>query len=161
MMAMYYSETHRCWDENLNKIGFAIRTSKHEVTKVFVNIGRNMVLSGRDYVGYKNMVVEDGTKLSDTNRGDSFVKLYNEVQKRLEEANEKSCDRYNLRRRNVGYLPNQPVWMINYVLVPSHSIIIYDIGISWNILSVPMVFVVWTIQADPFICLEWTCKIAQ
>ncbi|KAG5874940.1 hypothetical protein JTB14_034670 [Gonioctena quinquepunctata] len=49
MLAMYCSENHRCWDENLDKIDCAIRTSKHEVTKVtpfFMNFGRNMALSG-------------------------------------------------------------------------------------------------------------------
>ncbi|KAG5868007.1 hypothetical protein JTB14_024058 [Gonioctena quinquepunctata] len=34
MLAMYVSDNHRSWDENLDEIACAIRTSRHEVTKL-------------------------------------------------------------------------------------------------------------------------------
>nr|CAI5866728.1 unnamed protein product [Callosobruchus analis] len=112
MIAMYVSDNHRTWDENLHKIGCALRTSTHETTRLtpyFVNFGRNMMLSGDDYKVGPLLDVEDGTQLGEN-------KIFSDVRRRLEIAGKKSCDRYNLRRRHVEYLPNQLVWKRNFVL---------------------------------------------
>nr|CAI5866935.1 unnamed protein product [Callosobruchus analis] len=102
MIAMYVSDNHRTWDENLYKIGCALGTSTHETTRLtpyFVNFDRNMMLSGDDYKVGPLLDVEDGTQLGEN-------KIFSDVRRRLEIAGKKSCDRYNLRRRHVEYLPN-------------------------------------------------------
>lgn len=119
MLAIYVSDNHRCWDENLSKIACAIRTSTHEVTKLtpyFINFGRNMVLSGSDYFTKGILDIEGGVQTSALSRNESFRQMFADVQKRLKAAAEKSCDKYNLRRRHVEYLPNQLVWKRNFVL---------------------------------------------
>lgn len=118
MLSMYVSDNHRSWDENLQKIACAIRTSTHEAMKLtpyFVNFGRNMIVSGEDY---RDDVpdLEDEYLDSQATRNDAFRKMFADVKKRLQIANERSCHTYNLRRRNVEYLLNQPVWKKNYVL---------------------------------------------
>lgn len=119
MMAMYVSDNHRTWDEHLAEIGCALRTSTHETTGLtpyFINFGRNMVLSGEDYSFKEALGCEDGTQEGATSRNNHFRAMFQDVKDRLELANEKSCDRYNLRRRHVEFLPNQVVWRRNYVL---------------------------------------------
>lgn len=119
MLSMYVSDNHRSWDENLSQIACAIRTSTHEVmrlTPYFVNFGRNMMLSGKDYKDNESSWKEDGTEFGGRSRNETFKEMFADVKKRLEVAGKKSCDRYNLRCRHVEYLPNQLVWRKNYVL---------------------------------------------
>lgn len=119
MLSMYVTDNHQTWDENIHKIGCALRTSTHEVTKLtpyFVNFGHNMSLSGLDYAAGGILDVEDGTTTCGKSRNESFRQMYADVGKRLEMAGKKNCDRYNLRCRQVEYFPNQPVWKRNYVL---------------------------------------------
>lgn len=117
MLSIYVSDNHRSWDENLQQIACAIRTSKHEVMQLspyFVNFGRHMIICGDDYDKYVTDMEEE-FYLTKT-RNSAFRKMYSDVKKRLEVANEKSCNAYNLRRRDIEYLPNQIVWRKNYVL---------------------------------------------
>ncbi|KAG5898724.1 hypothetical protein JTB14_020918 [Gonioctena quinquepunctata] len=119
MLSMYVSENHRIWDEHIHEIACAIRTSRHETTKLtpyFVNFGRNMALSGDDYAESKLCECEEETQGVESSRNEKFRHMFLDVRKRLERAGEKSCERYNLRRRHVEYLPNQLVWKKNYVL---------------------------------------------
>lgn len=119
MLAMYVSDNHQNWDENIHKIGCALRTSTHEVTKLtpyFINFGRNMSLSGTDYAVGGVFDIEDGTTTCGKTRNESFRQMYADVRTRLEIAGKKNCDRYNLRCRHVEYFPNQAVWKRNYVL---------------------------------------------
>ncbi|KAG5866309.1 hypothetical protein JTB14_019302 [Gonioctena quinquepunctata] len=116
---MYSSDNHQRWDEKIDEIACAIRTSKHETDKLtpyFLNFGRNMVFSGADYSQYEKPV-EDGLQTGDRSRNECFREMFMDVRKRLEKAGEKSCARYNLRCGHVEYLPNQLVWMpLNYLL---------------------------------------------
>lgn len=119
MLAIYVSENHRTWDENIHKIACAIRTSTHETTRLtpfFINFGRNMTLSGEDYASKDIEDIEHGDQTCEKSRNETFKKMYADVRNRLEIAGKKSCDRYNLRCRNVEYLPNQLVWKKNYAL---------------------------------------------
>lgn len=119
MLAMYVSENHQTWDENIHKIACALRTSTHETTKLtpyFINFGRNMALSGADYLSTDTLTLEDGEQAGEKSRNEAFREMFADVRKRLEVAGKKSCDRYNLRCRNVEYLPNQVVYKRNYVL---------------------------------------------
>lgn len=119
MLSMYASDNHRLWDENLEKIACALRTSKHEITKLtpyFVNFERNMILSGEDYSYPDLLRKEDGSQTAGQSRNENFKQMFSDVRKRLEVAGRKCCDHYNLRRRHIEYLPDQLVWKINFVL---------------------------------------------
>lgn len=119
MLSIYASDNHRLWDENLSQIACAMRTSTHEVTKLtpyFINFGRNMTLSGEDYGKSELLLEENGLQVGEMSRNESFKQVYSDVRRRLEIANNKSCNQYNLRRRHVEYLPNQQVWRKNFVL---------------------------------------------
>nr|CAI5849056.1 unnamed protein product [Callosobruchus analis] len=74
------------------------------------------MLSGDDYKVGPLLDVEDGTQLGENSRNESFKQIFSGVRRHLEIAAKKSCDRYNLRRRHVEYLPNQLVWKRNFVL---------------------------------------------
>lgn len=86
------------------------------MTPYFVNFGRNMLLSGDDYVHEQMVFIEDGTQVGAVSRNEHFRAMFTDIKERLEIATEKACDRYNLRRRHIEYLPNQLVWRKNYVI---------------------------------------------
>jgi hypothetical protein len=115
LLAIYVQDNHRRWDEQIHKLACAIRTSTQETTKVspfFVNFGRNMCLSGKDY---SNVSFGD-EQTTQTSRNEGFKRLFVDVKKRLEVAGQKNVERYNLRKRSEEYLVGQKVWRKNYVL---------------------------------------------
>lgn len=118
----FVNGNHRSWDEQVHKIGFAIRTAVHEVTGFspsFLNFGRTVPLSG-DYYGSldaidpseitldtREQLVMDVNKLSE---------LQVEVTKRLHSAYQKNQTRYNFRKRTLTFVKGDVVWKKNYVL---------------------------------------------
>lgn len=112
-------ENHRTWDVHLSEIGCAVRTAKHETTGLspyFINFGREMCLNGKEY--YQNLPSEEQNKSLVTlrERASAIEKLRETVKKRLQQASEKVCRRYNLRRRNVQFEDGDLVWRRKYVL---------------------------------------------
>lgn len=117
MLAMYVKDNQRVWDQNIHKIACAIRSSRHETTKLtpyFVNFGRRMVLSGDQYG--KLDLTNDTDEPDVVTRSETLRKLYEDVRKRLEEAGRKQDHAYNLRRRGDGFEVGQAVWRRNYAL---------------------------------------------
>lgn len=113
MLSSYVQENHRQWDKVLAQVGCAMRTLKHESTcqtPFFVNFGREHCVYGTDH----HHPVQDNTVALDRSRG--FYRVYQDVQKRLEAAHQKSKSRYDLRRRPVQYSAGDRVWKRNYVL---------------------------------------------
>lgn len=123
MLVSYISNNHRIWDELLPKVGCAVRTAQHEVTGLspyFVNFGREMILTGTDHQSTfeegKPIEVSTGTRESFVHRSEALTRVYKDIRLRLQQAYEKSKGRYDLRRRDVTYLPNQLIWRKNFVL---------------------------------------------
>ena len=89
---------HRDWDENVQEIAKAIRTSVHEstgFTPYFINFGRNMVSSGAEYEHLRdhgNGKDPDPAQLSEELR-----KLYELVRENLHKAYQRYSKPYNLR----------------------------------------------------------------
>lgn len=118
MMAMYVTDNHRKWDAELPRIACALRTARHEVTKLtpyYVNFGRNMFLSGNDYNRPLIAAEEEGKTPAET-RNSALGKLFKDVRHRLEVAAKHTTQRYNLRKRYDELKPGQPVWKKNFVL---------------------------------------------
>lgn len=119
MLSIYTHENHRRWDQNIPQIACAIRTACQETTKLspyFINFGRNMCVSGKDYDNDAIIKDEDGTQTLECSRNEQFRKLFNDVKTRLEAAAEKNICRYNLRKRHEEYVPGQLVWRRNFEL---------------------------------------------
>lgn len=119
MLRAYVSENHREWDKFIPKIGFALRTAHHEVTKhspAFLNFGRELATSGEGFE-----VLNDGSDvppLEDLEPlGEKFQELkdiHQEVSDRLKAAHEQNSKRYNLRRRPVTYKVGDVVLKRNF-----------------------------------------------
>lgn len=119
MIAMYVKDNHRSWDVEIHRIACALRTAHQDTTRVspyFVNFGRNMCLSGKDYLNQYLIENEDGTQTPDVLRNEAFKKLYAEMRRRLENAGEASAARYNLRNRAGDFAVGTTVWRKNYVI---------------------------------------------
>lgn len=118
MLSIYVSDNHREWDVDIDRIACALRTATHETTKLspyFVNFGRRMILDGNEHKR-KNVPEVDEEVESDIGcRGELMSEVFADVKRRLEAAGKKSVERYNLRCRQVEYLPNQMVYRKNYV----------------------------------------------
>lgn len=120
MLSSYITDNHRLWDQNLAKLGCAIRTSRHEVighTPYFVNFGREHIVNGK-YFGKnadKPTVNDDFVRESANKRSSNFCELYRGIKDKLDKAYEKSRTRYNFRRRNLQFYEGNKVWKKNYV----------------------------------------------
>lgn len=117
MLAIYARDSQRLWDKEIHKIACAIRTSRHETTKVtpyFVNFGRRMILSGDQYEDLA--LAENIDKPDDITRSEKLREMYKDVRKRLEEAGRKQDHMYNLRRRGNEFEIGQAVWRKNYAI---------------------------------------------
>lgn len=89
MLSVYVCGNHRSWDENLQKIAWAIWTSKHEAMKLspyVVSFGRNMVISEEDY-NDDMPDLEKEVLYTGRTRNESFKKMYSNVKRRQEVAN--------------------------------------------------------------------------
>lgn len=120
----YLKDTdHRNWDQEICKIGFALRTAVHEATgysPTFLNFGRYVPTSG-DYYGKLESLRD--LDLSNLNRKeyseeiDKLPQLYSDVRRHLAEAYIKYAKHYNLRKRpSKNYHVGDKVWKRNYVL---------------------------------------------
>lgn len=119
----YVSQDQREWDLVLPKVSCAIRTAKHEVTghtPYFVNFGRELNITGERFPSVK----QDDSDVIDCRqdpeelmqRSTHFSKLYRDIKTRLQKSYEQSKQRYDLRRRQEYFMPEQVVWRKNFVL---------------------------------------------
>lgn len=119
MLSAYTNENHRDWDKNLAKIGYAIRSARHEVTGLtpnFINFGREVPLSGsRGEPLDENNILFDRSTNYET-RSNSLLQVFQDVQKRLKAAYKKSERIYNLRHREDKFSVGQKVWRRNHIL---------------------------------------------
>lgn len=117
MLRSYVSDNHRSWDRYLAQIGYAIRSTQHEVTKLtpnFVVFGREIPERG---IGKQDHPIEfDRSAYIDGKRSNCLNKVFADVKNRLSEAYLRNKTNYDFRRRSEEFLPNQLVWRKNYVL---------------------------------------------
>lgn len=117
---------HRNWDENLAKIGCAIRTAVHESTKFSpyaVNFGYNMILSGEEHSKLDKILYSTSPNLVPNDIND-FVfdkqnllrELREDVQKHMKEAYNRYSKYYNLRARPRVFQKGDVVWKKNFNL---------------------------------------------
>lgn len=115
MLRAYVGDNQRAWDDLLPKIACAIRTSRHEATKLspyFINFGREAILDGQTHSS-----LENGESVVDLeSRAIAFKKVYNDVRKRLDQAFQKNKSRYDLRRRDKQFVVGQRVFRRNFPL---------------------------------------------
>ncbi|KAJ8984043.1 hypothetical protein NQ317_000004 [Molorchus minor] len=119
MISSYVKENQRKWDENLEAIACAIRTSKSETTgysPFFVNFGREYVETG-DLHKYKvnNQDITCSPENDINKRSQGFRKLFEDIKVNLSKAQERNRKTYNLRRRPVQYNIGDKVWRNNKI----------------------------------------------
>lgn len=117
MLTAYVSDNQRKWDKYLAEIGFALRSSKHDSTGEtpnFINFGREIFISGECQPEVGDPIQFNRTQSND--KRDALRQLYQDVQKRLKKAYERSRHTYNLRRRDEKFIIGQRVWKRNFVL---------------------------------------------
>lgn len=114
MLGMYVSENQRIWDKSVAKIACALGTAILDTTQqspYYVNFGRNMVLSGDEYLA-KEHFRED--RVTEDRRPSGFKKLFEDVKQRIQKASERNKKYYNLRRRVEEFVVGQEVWRTNF-----------------------------------------------
>lgn len=117
MLTSYVSDNQRQWDKYIARIGWAIRSCKHDVTGEtpnFINFGREVCISGTS----KPKVGEEIQFQRESDKKKPLVlhQLYQDVQKRLKKAYERSRNVYNLRKRDEKFSQNQKVWKRNFAI---------------------------------------------
>lgn len=113
--ALNKQKDHKHWDESVHQIAQAIRTAVHDstgFTPYFLNFGRNMVSSGREYEHLRNLTNPDqdtGFPLHDDQK-----KLFELVRENLLKAYQRYATPYNLRaNRKHTFKPGEIVFKKN------------------------------------------------
>ncbi|VEN42291.1 unnamed protein product, partial [Callosobruchus maculatus] len=112
-LTAYVGVNHRSWETYLPQVAAALRSAKHETTQLtpnFVIFGREVLLSGKDHRLSNNLDFQPEI------RQEELKRVFDDVQKRLKQAYERSSHRYNLRRRPEAFHLHQKVWKRNFTL---------------------------------------------
>lgn len=118
MLTSYVGENHKSWDKYLPKIGWAIRSAKHEVTGMtpnFINFGREISISGDLQNPIGESINFDRT-MGEQVKNRSLQKIFSDVSEKLKKAYDKHKTGYNLRHRDERFTLGQRVWKRNYTL---------------------------------------------
>lgn len=123
MIRSYIKENQREWDENLPKLGFALRTAVHEITgysPAYLNFGRDPFISGKMYRDFQNIQANAPLQFSERRNLAEHVKILRDicvkVRDRMQKSYQQSSARYNLRHRPMSLEVGQIVWKKNYTL---------------------------------------------
>lgn len=113
----------RSWDQELAKIGFALRTARHESTGMvptFLNFGRYVPANGQYYGKLESVDDLDFTCVNRKEYGqemDKIPQIYLAVRRNLAEAYRRNEKHYNLRKRPADiYHVGEKVWKRNFTL---------------------------------------------
>ncbi|CAB3240797.1 unnamed protein product [Arctia plantaginis] len=113
-ISTFVNDDHRTWDLHLPEIQFAINNSVNEVTGFtpsFLVHGREVVTCGSHYVDNDNSneILFLPRDIYAENLG-YLAEIFNKVQVSLWNNYQKSCQRYNLRRKHVEFNVGDEVW---------------------------------------------------
>lgn len=120
MLRAYVGDHHRRWDQNIPKLGFAIRSSVHESTGYtpnLLNFGHELEVTG---TGFETLQSADQIPSNEDphhyrERIKELEDIYQEVAEKLKEAHHQNARHYNLRRRPQQFRVNSLVWKKNFV----------------------------------------------
>lgn len=118
----YITDDHRDWDQYLDEIGCAIRTSIHDAigySTFYALFGRHMVSSGTKYGLLRELNCLDDSDVDIIDQKTHFQKLRDDIMIHLKLASEQYSHKYNLRSKNRSFLVNQNVYVRNFVLSDS------------------------------------------
>lgn len=113
----YVSPKQNDWDQKVNQIACAFRSSVHEAVKTdpyFILFGTHMVTHGSTYELLRklgNMVEGDLRMVSHQDR---MSLIRDQIQVHLKQAHEKGKKYYDLRARKVSFKPGQEVYRRNF-----------------------------------------------
>lgn len=117
MLRAYVGGNHRDWDKEIPKIGFALRSAKHEsttYTPAYLNFGREMNLNLQEETATCDKIPEVESSSEYGEKLEELQEIYKEVQEKLTQSHHKNAERYNLRRRPLSFKVNDKVWKRNF-----------------------------------------------
>lgn len=118
MLRAYIKDNHRLWDQDLAKLGFALRSAVSEATgysPALLTFGRELNASGSGFQLLKDWSqVPDQSKDRPNEDLQKLVDVYKIVKANLEKSHEKNEKRYNLRRRPVEFQVGEDVLKRNF-----------------------------------------------
>lgn len=118
VLSCYVKDNHKSWSNHIAAVGCAIRTARQETigcSPFYVNFGREYRGSADAYdhpLPSKYLSPKDYAEGKQT----GYKALFEDIKKRLDEAQERNRRRYNLRRRPVEYRVGDTVMLKNHVL---------------------------------------------
>lgn len=119
MMRAYIKDNHRLWDQDLPKLGFALRSAVSEATgfsPAYLTFGRELNATGSGFGLLKDWSEVPDT---DTDKPTEHLKklgdIYKIVKTNLEKTHQKNERYYNLRRRPAEYGVGDSVLKRNFV----------------------------------------------
>lgn len=119
MLRAYIKDNHRLWDQDLSKLGFALRSAVSEATgftPAYLTFGRELNASGsgfglvRDWSQVPEM--QDETP---TDHLKKLIDIYKIVNTNLNKSHQRNAKHYNLRRRPAEFEVGDSVLKRNFV----------------------------------------------
>lgn len=116
---------HRTWDQEIQKVAFALRTAVNESTgfsPVFLNFGRHVPVNGEYYGRLRDLdeVNPDALREFHAKEMEELPEVYKEVQRRLGEAYQRNARSYNAGKRPADvYNVGDQVWKRNHTMSSS------------------------------------------
>lgn len=105
VISSYINSQQSNWRQNLQHLACALRTAKHETTKLtpyFTNSGREMIINGREFDEIRNKPIGDHVESLDW-KSKSLKSLHDIIRKNIQKASTTSKQRFDLRKRPVSY----------------------------------------------------------
>lgn len=118
MLASYVSSNQKAWDKYLPKIGWAIRSARHEVTGLtpnFITFGREITIFGDQQPCAGDQILFKRNQ-NEERRHHALQQVYEDVSKRLKTAYDRSRVPYNLRHRDDRFTVGQEVFKRSHIL---------------------------------------------
>ena len=108
----------RSWDTHLSEIECSLRSSMHEAigtSPYFALFGQQMYNSGPDYELARKLQARGDAEIDILARKDNLQLIRQSIKDNLHKAYEKGEKQYNKRSRDVKFLPDQEVFLRNFV----------------------------------------------
>lgn len=120
MIRAYIKDNHRVWDQDLPKLGFALRSAVSEstgFTPAYLTYGRELNATGEGYSLLKDWDQVPGKQeMSPHVRNlENLVHIYKAVKNNLDKSHQKNERHYNLRRRETTFNVGDSVLKRNFV----------------------------------------------
>lgn len=120
MLRDYIKDNHRLWDQDLSKLGFALRSAVSETANyspAYLTFGRELNATGEGFNLLKDweQIPVEREETPHLKTLENLTNIYKVVKKNIEKSHQKNEKYYNLRRREVTFKVGEQVLKRHFI----------------------------------------------